>query len=349
MVLIPFRPDISLSASKMVAYMGVGGESFVMGASGISQPDQKQQLVIVYEKPISALNYAERSKDTKEDSHLHKFLLDYMNGTGITFCDTYRRGNDPPDYLILRRGKECLLDLAQFTCDKRRKALALFERIKTKVFHDEHGQYPNLFGANIVLNFDKDSHRQSSFPPTTNEEKYVDEIIRGLKSFVIDRSSWVESEADLPQKLEKENQKESITVDFYASPIQNIPVSEFFLKHNFELSLAFYSRYSLDDVIEEISRVVGKHDKPEIEEMIISFSAPNEKGIVYPSESIIMGLLSDSDTNFDLGKWKYIKVVHIHDWISGRIMTIYPRLSCPVNPRYFHSIMSSIFSYVCQS
>lgn len=102
MVIIPFRPDIPLTVSSMVAYMGGNGEQLVAGALGSSQPNNKQHLIVFYEKPISALNYVDRSKIAKEDSHLHKFLSDYRLGTRTRFCNTCRRGNDPPDYIVVR-------------------------------------------------------------------------------------------------------------------------------------------------------------------------------------------------------------------------------------------------------
>jgi hypothetical protein len=112
---------------------------------------------------------------------------------------------------------------------------------------------------------------------------------------------------------------------FYAVEFRTAtPASAFFTEAGFELVLAFQSTHPQDASWLELRRLVDRHDKPEIEELVITVGGPKSNGLAYPSETLLF------DAALEIGipqlqpEPDHLSRIVLHSWGDGRLIQIYP-------------------------
>jgi|GEM_PF-5441782 len=328
MHIFPFTADIDLTATEVKMYMTPWmSPSLVCMVGEDTSECPEKHIIVAYEWPMAAVNYSEAiSKFEKEKLHLERAVTDAVLATGAKRIEKYEEGGDPPDFIVYRDGKPCNLDLVQFTYSKRRRANAIFEKIKEEFKKCEPIRFVELSGTFVYVDFGRDGKRGSSLPFTKKESEYIDKLLIELSEFKVDGKKWETKE--LPEKLPELNDGESEGgAGFLVAPMSDaVPATPFFYKMGFELGLAYYTRLSTSDAWKELVDRVYSHDKESIEEILISAGAPNEAGLCFPSDEAFILLALNNPPAENPLQPKFVKSVVVHIWSTGAIWEIYPSL-----------------------
>lgn len=286
---------------------------------------EEKHIIVVYEWPMITVNFSEKlTKYEKECLHLDRVITDANLSLGTVRPDKYEAGEDPPDFMIHRNGTVEGVDLVQFTFKKRRRANAIFEKLKEEIYKCEPKTFTHLSGSIVYIDFGRNGKRGKAIPFTNKENEYLDRFIAELSQFQIDRKKWEHGElSEKPPELN--NGQSEGGVGFLVAPLRNsVPATNFFYRMGFELGLAFYTRLSVSDAWQEIVSRVDSHDKSCIDELLISAGAPNESGVSFLSdEALILHALENPPIANPITP-KNIKNVIVHLWSTGAIWEIYP-------------------------
>jgi len=110
---------------------------------------------------------------------------------------------------------------------------------------------------------------------------------------------------------------------FAATPILGAaPHSTFYLRTGFELGFVFGSKHTAAVGWAELQRLVEKHDRPTVQELVVTVGGPDRMGYVYPAEEAVLDLML---TQFPaVTQPGNLRRVYLHGWGTGRILQVVP-------------------------
>jgi hypothetical protein len=154
----------------------------------------------------------------------------------------------------------------------------------------------------------------------------VTEIIKTLRAYQPD-TSWTHLPPiveEMPERFDKiDMQTTDSGCTFYAAELlEAIPSTMFFERTGFEMALAFQTEHNMDSAWTELARLVERHDKPEIQHLVVTVGGPNRRGLAYPSEAALMELALA--TGIPKLAPQHITSVILHSWGDGRLIRVYP-------------------------
>lgn len=302
-----------------------------MGASATRVSDGASLFCFLYESPLEIF-YAPRpiSKDQEEGLLLERLRTDDLR-RGIPIMGKVRRGEEPPDFVVETDKGLHGLDFTRFSIAERMQAQALFRRLRERLLKSPREDFAHLMGATIYLWFDHQG--LSSFPQESDED--VDALVVALKNYEFDPEISVGQVIDgPPDQLGDVGKRDSGRgAHFLATPMRGgSPSSFFYLAMGFELGLAYQTDHDLQSAWSQIRRLVDRHDKPEIETLVITVGAPDRHGFLYPSETSLMifaleGALPELQP-------RHLKAVNVHFWADGTVIQISPEVMSIRPPTY---------------
>jgi len=301
---------------RMPSFAGQYGRPFDTGSS---------EVLVLFESPYShpAVGATPISQEAVEELQIQRYATDFAATQGALPYKHLERGDDPPDFKVrLPEDKSRGVDLTQLTFGKRRAAQARFERIRQSVLDAPRWEFAHLQGHMIFIWFTSESDLAA---PGTDTEG-VDDVLSALRGYSPD-TSWTKlPSTDTPEMLPVEE----LAVDpagftFYAVEFEHaVPASEFFELRGFELGLAFQTRHSVAEAWSELRRIVQKHDKPKIDDLIVSVSGPSKSGLMFPSDEMLLGIAMDS--GIEQIETEFLDRLILHEWSSGRITQVHPEV-----------------------
>jgi hypothetical protein len=122
----------------------------------------------------------------------------------------------------------------------------------------------------------------------------------------------------------------------------SFPTSHFFLSVGFEVAMAYQTEHDVGQAWGEVERLIDRHDKPEIENLLITVGAPDRHGLAYPSETGLMTFALETDAP-EL-KPEHIGSVLVHFWMEGAVYQLYPRIEGIASPIYHGGFTPGHFS-----
>jgi hypothetical protein len=290
-----------------------------------SKPEEAE-LIVAFEWPIPYWTVVDgaMSKEAIERLHLERYCTDRLYAEGNLPYAQLNPGENPPDFVAdLADGSTAAVDATQLAVAGRIEAQAQFEQIAAAVLQAPRRDFAHLRGHFLYIWFsqplgDGRPHRSA---------KSIGEVVDALREYEPD-TSWTEADTSaLPEQLpETDIQSTASGCTFYAVELRNaVPASAFFAETGFELVLAFQSVHPQDAAWLELRRLVDRHDKPEINDLVVTIGGPKHNGLAYPSET----LLFDAALEFGIPqlrpKPKHLSRVVLHSWEDGRIIEIYPK------------------------
>src|SRR4051794_27222194 len=93
------------------------------------------------------------SKEALERAQLEKYRLDYLLRFGSIPFEDVSRGDDPPDFLVIRNGSPYGIDCAALTVQRKRTAEALFSKLINKVAGGDITSLHHLAGTEVMIWF----------------------------------------------------------------------------------------------------------------------------------------------------------------------------------------------------
>ncbi|QMS88716.1 hypothetical protein HUN01_14330 [Nostoc edaphicum CCNP1411] len=321
----PIYIDKGLAATGMFLQLAPWGSATITGLRGKSIEDSVDQIIINYEWPIPLLHLDKQlSKEEQENLHLQRFLTDYSLATGKIEYTHIQLGNNPPDFSCNFKGVTVSLDCVQFTVSRRREVNALFENIRRKILDRPREKFLNLRGYLVYTWFGFGNSNSNNYPHRANDTEGIDQIIEMLGTVNVNPVCLQIPGGKLPSQAPNlglvNTEKGCI---FYVVPMSNgVPSTRFFQFTGFEIGLAYTSVHNREEGWAELHRLVKKHDKQEIEHLLITVGGPNKHGLVFPSDEILINfMLEGAKPKIET---EYLEVVFIHLWSTGTIIKLVP-------------------------
>jgi hypothetical protein len=283
------------------------------------------ELIVAFEWPISywTLMDGPLTKAAVEKLHLERYCSDRLFAEGQLPYTQLNPGKNPPDFEAELPGSSTLaVDATQLTAADRIAAQAQFERVRAAVLAAPRKDFAHLRGHFLYLGFSgpEDEGRPHQSPES------VDSIVAALSEYEPD-TSWMERRTPgAPEQLpDTDFQSTSNGCVFYAVELRNaVPASPFFAEAGFELVLAYQSKHRQDAAWHELRRLVDRHDKPEIDHLVVTVGGPKANGLAYPSETLLFEAALAHAIPALLPEPKHLSKVVLHSWVDGRILEIYP-------------------------
>jgi hypothetical protein len=337
----PFGAGPVFSMVPMFANEGTTVQAFsiigpspwgVAGSIGLSgtRKDGVKQLTLAYEYPWE-LYHAPTPipKEEEERLQLERFRTDFVvRGTPLSW--KVRPGNNPPDFIVEIDGKKGGLDVTRFSITERMRAQALFRKLREQMAAQPRDDFMHLTGSTVYIWFDKDGF--SSLPHRHKED--IDGLIAALRNYEFDPLlSIKQAEEGITEQLGDIGIDGAEGAHFVGVPMRGAtPSSHFFLTMGFEVAMAYQTDHDATQAWDEIRRLIDRHDKPEIENLLITVGAPDRYGLAYPSEVGLMSFALETDAP-EL-RPKHIQSILVHFWMDGTTFQLHPWIGSIGPPLY---------------
>lgn len=298
--------------------------SLAMEGHPVGEPKQKE-VKIAFEWPLPYWTVAggPLAKGTLEKLHLQRYCTDRLYVDGVLPYEDLTTGDDPPDFSArLPDGSQVGVDVTQLAVAGRIAAQVQFEQVQAAILDCSLSNLSHLRGHFLYMWFTDPSgdgrpHRQS---------ESVAKTLAALRAYRPD-TSWANEPMPPPgTKAKSDVQAVSNGCRFYAVELRDaVPASAFYEATGFELVLAYQSTHNVNAALKELRRLVDKHDKPEIQHLVVTVGGPKANGVAYPSESILF------DAGIQAGyprlepAPRHLTKVVIHLWRDGRIIEVFPK------------------------
>lgn len=323
----PFRVNVDMDLRNLVHYPLPWGSIGGMAARGVlTGHPSAQHLALGYEWPVPVLGFDEPvTKERLEALHLSRYCTDRLVASGSLPYRAIERGGHvmrAPDFTAVDTvGKTMNIDCVQYAIAKRRHVVASFEKIKRTVLDVPRERFARLRGSNVYMWFED----KSSLPHRTTDHRAIDEIIEALAAIEPDFTHFRQPYANPPAVAPDFGiVRTSYGAAMYAAPMRfAFPATTFFLRTGFEMGVGYTTDHDAESEFATIKKLIDDHDKPEIDDLIISVAAPNRSGLAFNSEDLCVSFAIDiADTGVAP---VHLSCIHVHSWYTGRIIELWPR------------------------
>jgi hypothetical protein len=263
------------------------------------------------------------NKHETESLHLNRYMTDFLIATGSPAYLSVNSGADPPDFTCLADSKATNLDCTQFTSPTRRTANSLFERVRKAVLRQPREQFAKLRGCTIYTWFEG-ADGKLALPFRASDEQAAAALVKALADYTPDVQSLRLPTADLPLQAPRLPIAAIEGCRFYAVGMTDaVPATDFFAYTGFELGLPYTTTHSRRSLIDELIRVIRKHDdKPGIDHLLITAGGPDNDGLSFLSEHVLCAFMLEG--KFELPPTTNLSKVVLHLWHTGAIVQLVP-------------------------
>jgi hypothetical protein len=321
---VPFHVSEEIQATAMV-YRGAPWQPPPLTAlRGIIPASNDPVLLVVNEMPLAIYSWFEQaSKSQLEELHLQHFITDYSLAFGERLYTEFSPGNDPPDFQATTSEGERHVDCVQFAIQARREAYGRFDEIRRTLFAANPNNFGHLHGLLVYVWVITD---EGGLRLPLNS-KHKSDLIEQLSRFRFSPGTGVVTSTGMPS-VAPDNLNINTTLSgwyFCATPfLVSAPVSSFFNKMGFELSFVYTTQHTASEVWSELSRRINQHDKPEINDLVITIGGPDRNGYVHPSEEAIFDFMLLNP--HPISQPEHLQRILAHGWETGRIVQFYPEM-----------------------
>jgi hypothetical protein len=240
-------------------------------------------------------------KETMERLHLERYRFDHIAQRGTAPFEAVHPGADPPDFVIVANGIEVRLDCVAWALESRRTRYALFTRLRQRLAAGVEGRdFSGIAGTQVGIWF---GEGMVGLPARPNDDAIITAILDLLAGAEVDRDAVNANNAEiaktggLPEQIPPgvitQGQAPDGSAGFLANVVCEPEEAVAVLGElGFQALLHMPDQVPLKEALDELQRIVDKHDKPEIEALLITAGGPDREGICYPAESLIASNLA---------------------------------------------------------
>lgn len=312
----------------------------VLAVEFVSIQSQEPVIIVGGEVPLTAVwQQVESTKADLEMLHLKKFCTDHLFAFGTRPFRTHTRGLDPPDYNVETSTGAQGLDCTQFAVGLRRNAFALFQQIRRIILNEpDPSKFQHLRGLAIAVVVPNVAGLGQELPLRVPAH---DELIDALANYRFKpETGQMQEDSSLSPDLDVQNT--IMGWRFYAMQLGTaFPCSEFLIQTGFELGFVYSTKHTPNNLWDETSRLLSKHDKEGVQNVLITAGGPDRWGFVYPSEYLLTDFMIRNCRAQQL-TLNHIKHAILHKWGTGelvqiypKVMTLFPGYSCGFAPSHF--------------
>jgi hypothetical protein len=241
-----------------------------------------------------------------EEHHVDRFMADYRRAVGSDPFAHVRRGADPPDFVVHADGVDIGLDVTH---------LVLKERVEAHEGLQELRQAAQLRGAKAfrrlrghVVYIALASRDHGHWKPMI--EKTLD-AIEDLDPRPRPKNMWVPDRSGGSRKLVTIGDNEGWAS---AGALNEVAPSPFYGQMGFELIQCQPTVLYADDAWSMFQRLVSDHDKPGIDQLLITQAAPVGGGFAFPSDIVTGELVIEQAFAGNALDADHIQKVYLHAW-----------------------------------
>jgi hypothetical protein len=273
--------------------------------------------VIAYDRPQE---WRERSKAGAERMQIERFQADFRMLTGATRYGAIANGADPPDFVCELNGESLGVEITQLVVADRVAASELFRRIRMAALSYHAEAFRHLAGHMIYVSFTQGA----DYPPSQPDR--IKRLVRAISSMRLPEVTLSEA-TELPVEPSRETHRVDLPggATATAARLASDPGGMLFARAGIELGLAYSSTTSQLACWEELERLVSKHDKPGVHELVIAAGAPIARGLAFPSDALLVELALEASTTSVLDT-QHIRQIFLHDWWSRAIHVLMPHV-----------------------
>lgn len=321
-----------------VTAMGGGtlpwGAPSVMAIVGYSNASPSEPILgIGSDWPVAWIRTGtDLTQEEQESLHVRRFRTDHIIATGAAPFIGVLKGGDPPDVFVETESGRVGLECMTLSVNERRGAHALFRNIRRLVAGSPDSFY--ALAGHIVHMWFNDDDSVLSRPHAQTDEAAALMIARALAEYRPNDTALMQQGMDMPARMpELPLSKTDAGASFYSTPmIGAAPDTPLFSLTGFELSMAYTTTHTVRAEWEALKRKIKRKDKPGNDWLLISSSAVDQRGCIYPSEDLLADFLLN---NFEeVGPLSHIQRITVHMWSSGRAVDIWPELRPIFGPIY---------------
>jgi hypothetical protein len=262
-------------------------------------------------------------KETNERLHLEKVRLDYLIRTGSLPFDSVERGSDPPDFRVHTATGVIGTDVSALALAERRLAYRLFDTFLDRIVASQAtlGNVADTV-VQVWFNFGQ------GLPPKRSDRDLAEQLVDTLRQVHLDRTAMEQFYAEINSKGLPQTfptwypirwlpAKEA---GFQVSLLpRNLAPSPLRQRIGFECVLHMTFFVDSQFVMEEIQRLVTKHDKAGIEWLALTVGAPDADGCSYPGEEVMYGLVEAESARIVAN---HIRRLSVHKWSTGEFLEL---------------------------
>jgi hypothetical protein len=301
----------------MVTRFGFGGTPFEYVGLRCDDRDGKPVAIITTETPQLVLpQRPERSKAELERLHLERYRFDCLAHTGVVPFEDIMPGSNPPDFQVrFADGHVERWDCAAVALMHRRTNYRLFALLRQKLLiAGERSRFGGVEGCLLTVWFASGNGR----PPKRTDDNISEMLAEMIGTFQADKDAIAQlTQGGLPPRIPPGLLTASTPGEeagFSVTPVAPGALqTEFAQRLGFECSLSVSTQISKDEAQAEFVRVIAKHDKSEIEHLLISIGAPDRDGYRYPAEEILLDLAE----GYVPSSLEHLNKITVHRWSDG--------------------------------
>jgi hypothetical protein len=285
-----------------------------LSADGLSA-DGRTSLVVLDARLLVGRSLP---KQTLERLHLEKCRLDHLVRSGCLLFDGVERGSDPPDFRVNAGSTIVGLDISALALAERRLAYRLFDVFIAQIVASK-ATLANIVDTQVLVWFDLGC----GLPPKRSDADVAADLVDCLRQVELDRGRmqrfYAETAAQgMPASFPSWYPIRWLSDNEAGFQISLLPSeaapSSFRQAVGFECRLHMSMLIDAPFVMREIQRLVRKHDKPDIEWLLLTVGAPDTDGYVYPGEEVMYELIKDENERIGAN---HIRRLLLHRWSTG--------------------------------
>lgn len=289
----------------------------VMG--GVTESGERM-IIITSEQPERELGFPDEvSKQTLERYHLERFRADVLLQTGAVPFDAVERGSDPPDFLVHTKAGPTRLDMVALARTDRRNGYRLFEHLQRRLQGGAGGRdFSGVAGCILSVWF---GTSLIELPPKRGDDALIAELLDLVAACRVDHQAHVKMMETVAQQGFPELYPPIIatatTSGKEAGFIANVflppeRAAEMPGGLGFQVQLHMPMQVTETVARAELISIVEKHDKRDIEHLVVSAGAPDAHGVRFPAEELIAALLFEEDP--PIVQTSHLRRVTVHLW-----------------------------------
>jgi hypothetical protein len=335
MQLLPIELTIGMACTAIQAGMLPWGSPSAMALIGHSESDSAIAMVVIgYEWPTTWLRTTEPlSPFDLEWLHVQRFRSDHVLALRSHPFWKVREGADPPDVLADTPEGSLGLECTRFAIPARQQAHGLFRAIRQRIATVSPEHFAAVAGHVVYMWFNDDGS-SLGLPFGRPEEEAARTLVQALAEYrPSPEQLWVAGNGLPEQAPQLPLIHTEHGAAFYCIPMtSSTPDSMLFSYAGFEIGLAFTTTHQADTEWSNLWARILKKDQPGNDWLLISAGAPDNRGVVYPSEeSLAEFLLANPARPASL---ENLKRVTIHFWSSGKAVDLWPDQRVLFGPLY---------------
>jgi hypothetical protein len=272
-------------------------------------------LQLAMEQPERTAGWLRRvEKPVLERVHLERYRSNVLIRTGSLPFEGIVVGDDPPDFIVTPPQGRRRIDCAAFASTRRRRRYNLFNLLRERRGVSGHQVVrwrARLHPAGVVR---VGQHAAAQ----ANRQRRRGRTAGDVASAAVDREAIERFNNEvaangLPEKWPSDvgpHWTAGKEAGFSAVPVQpGSLVSDFAHALGFEIQLRMSQQLLASELRVDLQRVVPDHNKPEIEQLLITAGGPDRHGLRHPGEETALRLVLGTSSAL---KARYLQQITFH-------------------------------------